>query len=123
MDADLLELGRRAPLVGVLGVLSDPARGDQPHRSRGSGLRRRRNRSAFARSRKLPADEGGWVLLEELPGARSLSAWWGKFWRPVIQFAEVSAGSFSDFAEPGYAKTVYDLSVRPIDGGTRSLLS
>jgi hypothetical protein len=29
----------------------------------------------------------------------------GKFWRPVIQYAEVTAESFRDFAEPGYAKT------------------
>jgi hypothetical protein len=40
----------------------------------------------------------------------------------VIPFAEVSAERFSDFAEPGYAKTVYDLSIRRLNGG-KSLLS
>jgi len=40
----------------------------------------------------------------------------------VIQYAHVSADSFSDFDEPGYAKTIYDLSVRPLPDG-RSLLS
>jgi len=32
----------------------------------------------------------------------------------VIEYAGVSAEEFSDFAEPGYAKTVYALSVRPL---------
>ena len=40
----------------------------------------------------------------------------------MIQYAPVSAYRFSDFDEPGYAKTIYDLSVRPLPDG-RSLLS
>jgi hypothetical protein len=40
----------------------------------------------------------------------------------VIQYRQVAADGFRDFDEPGYAKTIYDLSVRPLpDGG--SLLS
>jgi hypothetical protein len=39
----------------------------------------------------------------------------GKFWRPVIQYADVEAEDFRDFAEPGYAKTVYELSARRLD--------
>jgi hypothetical protein len=46
----------------------------------------------------------------------------GKFWRPVIEYAEVSPESFRDFAEPGYAKTVYSLSVRALEK-QRTLLS
>jgi len=46
----------------------------------------------------------------------------GKFWRPVIEFAKVPAERFRDFAEPGYAKTVYALSVRPL-AEQRTLLS
>ena len=46
----------------------------------------------------------------------------GKFWRPVIEFAEVTAEQFREFAEPGYAKTIYALSVRPLNGH-RTLLS
>ena len=46
----------------------------------------------------------------------------GKFWRPVIPFVRVGADAFRDFAEPGYAKTVYQLSVRPQQDG-RTLLS
>lgn len=40
----------------------------------------------------------------------------------MIEFADVSAEEFRDFAQPGHAKTVYDLAVSPLDGG-RTLLS
>jgi hypothetical protein len=47
----------------------------------------------------------------------------GKFWRPVIEFASVSsAAEFRSFAEPGFAKTIYALSVRAL-GPERTLLS
>jgi hypothetical protein len=32
----------------------------------------------------------------------------------VIEFAKVTPAAFRDFAEPGYAKTIYSLSVRPL---------
>ena len=40
----------------------------------------------------------------------------------MIQYAQFSADRFAGFDEPGYAKTVYDLSVRPLLEG-RSMLS
>jgi hypothetical protein len=41
----------------------------------------------------------------------------------VIEFARItSADEFRDFDEPGFAKTVYDLSVREV-GANRTLLS
>jgi hypothetical protein len=46
----------------------------------------------------------------------------GKFWRPVIVYAEVEADGFRDFDEPSYAKTVYSLSARPLEAN-RTLLS
>jgi hypothetical protein len=46
----------------------------------------------------------------------------GKFWLPVIAFAKVAAEGFRDFAEPGYAKTIYSLSVRAVEPN-RTLLS
>jgi hypothetical protein len=46
----------------------------------------------------------------------------GSSGRPVIQFAKVPADRFGEFAEPGYAKTVYSLSVRALDEH-RTLLS
>jgi hypothetical protein len=46
----------------------------------------------------------------------------GKFWRPVISYAQVTADQFRGFAEPGYAKTIYSLSVTELDA-KRTLLS
>ncbi|MDP9255524.1 MAG: hypothetical protein M3Q31_03070 [Actinomycetota bacterium] len=40
----------------------------------------------------------------------------------MIPYAAVAAEQFRDFAEAGYAKTVYSLSVRPLEAGG-SLLS
>ena len=40
----------------------------------------------------------------------------------MIAFADVEAEHFRDFAEPGFAKTVYELSVRGLDDG-RTLLT
>ena len=42
----------------------------------------------------------------------------GKFWRPAIEYAQVSAADFRDVAEPSYAKTVYELAARPLEEGT-----
>jgi hypothetical protein len=67
---------------------------------------------------------GGWVLLGELPNDEIALGLVGKFWRPVIEYAHVEAGGFRDFAEPGFAKTVYSLSVHGDEGDpTRTMLS
>ena len=66
--------------------------------------------------------QGGWVLLGERPGAEIALGLVGKFWLPVITYREVNADAFPTFAEPGFAKTIYALSVRPIDA-ERSLLT
>ena len=44
---------------------------------------------------------GGWILLGEHPGRELALGLVGKFWRPVIQYADVTAGDFTAFAEPG----------------------
>jgi hypothetical protein len=62
------------------------------------------------------------ALLGERRGGELALGLAGKFWRPVIEYAHVPAERFRDFGEPGYAKTIYALSVRPLAGG-RSLLS
>ena len=40
----------------------------------------------------------------------------------MIRYAAVDPEGFRTFAEPGYAKTVYALAVRPLDGD-RTMLS
>jgi hypothetical protein len=71
----------------------------------------------------IPMYEGGWILLGERPGEEIALGLVGKFWRPVIEFARIgSATEFRDFDEPGFAKTVYDLSAREL-ASNRTLLS
>jgi hypothetical protein len=54
------------------------------------------------------------VLLGERDGEELALGLVGKFWRPVIEYAQVDAQGFRDFSEPGYAKTIYALGIRPI---------
>lgn len=114
LEADLIDVGRKRPLAAVLGALrmvpdtlSHVLHGELP--------------KAPARMRlgdlpQLPMQNGGWVLLGERANEEIALGLVGKFWRPVIAFKNVSAQDFKAFAEPGYAKTVYALSVRAIDG-------
>jgi hypothetical protein len=122
MNVDLIEVGRKRPIVAVLGalrllpdIISHLLHGEPPPRQ-----------PEHLRLRDLttiPPDQGGWVLLgvrEQDEIALGLA---GKFWRPVIEFAPVaSAAAFRDFARPGFAKTIYALSVRSIDA-RRTLLT
>ena len=121
MEVDLIEVGRKRPLVGVLGairmlpdIVSQMLHGELPQRPP-AHLRLRDTTS-------IAPDEGGWALLGERPRDEIALGLVGKFWRPVIEFAKVRPEQFRDFAEPGYAKTVYSLSVRAL-GDDRTLLS
>jgi hypothetical protein len=121
IEVDLIEVGRRRPLVAVLGALralpdivSHVLHGEPPV-SAPEQLRLRD-------TAQLPPGDGGWVLLGERPQQEIALALVGKFWRPVIPFASVTADEFRGFSEPGFAKTVYSLSVRALDGH-RTLLT
>lgn len=121
LEIDLIEVGRRRPLIAVLGALrslpdivSHLLHGEAPPQA----PRRLRLRDTAT----MPAEKGGWVLLGERPRDEIALGLVGKFWRPVIAFTQVSPDQFRDFAEPGYAKTVYSLSVRALDQH-RTLLS
>ena len=114
MEVDLIEVGRKRPLVGVLGairvlpdIVSQMLHGELPQRPP-QHLRLRDTTD-------IAVDKGGWVLLGERPRDEIALGLVGRFWRPVIEFASVTAEQFRDFAEPGYAKTIYALSVRSID--------
>ena len=121
MDVDLIDVGRKRPLVGILGairmlpdIVSHILHGEPPQRPP-EHLRLRD-------MAQLPLDEGGWVLLGERPRDEIALGLVGKFWRPVIDFAKAPADVFREFAKPGFAKTIYSLSVRPL-GPHRTLLS
>jgi hypothetical protein len=121
MSVDLIEVGRRRPLVGVLGtvrmlpdLVNRLLHGERP--TQPAHLRLRDLTS-------LPLGQGGWVLLECREQDEIALGLVGKFWKPVIEFAEVSsADGFRAFAQSGFAKTVYALSVRAIDQN-RTLLA
>jgi hypothetical protein len=122
LDVDLLKLGREAPLVGMLGalrmlpeVIGHLLHGERPAKPPQS-MRLRDLPS-------IPMYEGGWVLLDERQGERIALGLIGKFWRPVIEFAPIAnADEFREFDEPGFARTVYELSVRAL-GPNRTLMS
>lgn len=112
IEADLIEVGRRRPLVGLLGavrVLPDLAwqglHGEHPPAAP--------QRLTLRGTTELPMSGGGWVLLGERPPEEIALGLVGKFWRPVIEYAEADASAFKDFAEPGFGKTVYVLGTSP----------
>ena len=115
MDVDLIDVGRRRPLVGFLGALRSLP-DIVGHVLHGEGVPRPPEWLRLRDLSELPMNEGGWVLLAERPHDEIGLGLVGKFWRPVIEFATVpSAEAFRAFDEPGFAKTVYSLSVRTID--------
>ena len=121
LDADLIEVGRRKPVAGALGamrMLPEVAarlvrHEEMPPRPESLRLGQIDGPGAAA---------GSWIQLAQRDGQELALGLVGKFWRPVIEYADVSAEDFRDFAEPGWAKTVYDLGVRPL-AGQRSLLT
>jgi len=117
LEADLIELGRRTPLVGVLGAIrllpelvAHLLHGERPPKA--PETMRLRDMA------ELPRAQSGWIPLGERPGEQLALGLVGKFWRPVIEYADVSAEDFRDFSQLGYAKTVYQLTARPLNDGT-----
>ena len=122
MDVDLIALGRRHPLAGLLGavrllpeMIGHLLHGEPPP----AAPKHMRLRDTTT----MPASSGGWILLGERSGEEIALGLVGKFWQPVIEYAHVTAEDFSAFSEPGYAKTVYALAVRPPESGEGTLLS
>jgi hypothetical protein len=120
MEVDLIAVGRRRPIVSLLGALralpdivSHLLHGEPPPHAPKQRLRD---------TTQIPLGERGWVLLGERAEDEMALGLVGKFWRPVIAFAKVTPAEFRNFSEPGFAKTVYSLSVRTLDD-RRTLLS
>jgi hypothetical protein len=99
MHVDLIEVGRRRPLVAVLGAL--PALPDiVSHLLHGESPPQAATHLCLRDTTKIPASDGGWILLGERPRDEIALGLVGKFWRPVIAFAKVGPEGFRDFAEP-----------------------
>jgi hypothetical protein len=119
MDADLIEVGRERPLVALLGAVRMlPDLVWQRLHGEHSGMP---EQLTLRDTTKLPMSGGGWVLLGERPPDEIALGLVGKFWRPVIEFADVEANAFKDWAEPGFAKTIYALGTRRLDDETTLL--
>jgi hypothetical protein len=114
LETDLVEVARKKPLVGALGalrglpdVLGSLLHGERPPKPPAS--------MRLKDLVDLPMNKGGWLLLGERPNEELALGLVGRFWQPIITFAEVSAAEFARFNEPNYAKTVYSLSVTAVD--------
>lgn len=69
------------------------------------------------------ANDSAWMILAERAGEEFVAGAVGRFWESGYGWRDdVEPEDFAAFSEPGYAKTVIGLSVRPY-GSTRSLLS
>jgi hypothetical protein len=121
VDADLMEVGRRRRLVGILGFARiAPALAARV--LRGEDLPKRPPSLRLEETTKSSAVDGGWVLLGKRENQELALGLVGKFWRPVIEYAEIEAEEFPSFSEPGWAKTVYDLRVSQL-GERRTLVT
>ena len=117
MEVDLIDVGRQRRAVGMLAALR--ALPELVTRLiHGESLPHAPERLRLRDSATIPPALGGWVLLGERPGEEIALGLAGKFWLPVIEFVPVTREGFRDFAQPGYAKTVYALSVRPLASAT-----
>jgi len=122
MNVDLIDVGRKRPLVAVLSALR--ALPDVGHHLLHGELPPRQPQHLGLRDlTTIPLRQGGWVLVGLREQDEIALGLVGKFWRPVIEFGRVSSPvEFRDFCEPGFAKTIYALSVRPL-GPRRTLLT
>lgn len=120
MAVDLIELGRNRPLIGMLGALRLLPE-MLSHALYGEALERPPQRMRLIDTADHPPDEGGWILLAHEPGTAIALGLVGRFWRPVIEYAQAGADEFTAFDEPNYAKTIYALDVTPLPGD-RTLL-
>lgn len=115
MEVDLIDVGRKRPWVAVLGALrilpdivSHLLHGELPDHPP-EHLR-------LSQLATLPPDQGGWVLLGRHEEDEIALGLVGKFWKPVIEYGRPSSlAEFIAFSEPGFAKTIYALSVRALE--------
>jgi hypothetical protein len=69
-----------------------------------------------------PSALPGWLLLGEVPGREVAFGAVGTLWKAHIEWLDVSADTFADFAEAGWGKIACHLLVRP-DGPGRTVLT
>ncbi len=110
LEADLMKVASGRPMVAALGfirLLPELATRVLHHQE----LPQRPDELKLCDLHDLPADQGGWIELGQVPERELALGLVGKFWKPAIEYTEVTADDFYEFSEPGWAKTVYDLRV------------
>lgn len=116
LAADLMEVGRKHPLSAALGaarvlpeLLVGLVHGETPDAPP----------DAIRLGDLTDAESGAgtWVKLGERPGSELALGLVGKFWKPVIEYRAVAAADFTEFSEPGFAKTVYAFKLSPAGEG------
>jgi hypothetical protein len=60
--------------------------------------------------------QGGFAVLADRPDELVVGGV-GRFWKPSGDVRRVSAADFAAFAEPGYAKTAFNMHAQPAPGG------
>jgi hypothetical protein len=103
MEVDLIDIAKRKPLIGFLGALRalpDVAL----HLIHGEGPPKAPERMRLRDLTKVAPTEGGWILLGERENEVAFGLV-GKFWRPVIEFADVSAEAFEASPSPASPST------------------
>ena len=99
MNVDLIEVGRRRPLVAALGALRSLPDAIA-HLVQGHAPPAPPRHLRFCDIPTLPPDQGGWVLLGARPREEMALGLVGKFWRPVIVFAKVAPEAFRTLTNP-----------------------
>jgi hypothetical protein len=62
---------------------------------------------------------GGFILLNEVPDQELSVGAIGKIWRPAISFNKIEASEYADFHKSGFAKVAWNLRCEPrVSGGT-----
>lgn len=89
------------------------------------GLPARLAHEAPAPPPRLVLGEGdelpGWVVLGEQPDRELVFGAVGKFWQPNIEWHDLDAEAFPEFAEPGWGKIAANFSVLPYGEGSTLL--
>ena len=94
VSADLMEVGRRRPMVAVLGfsrLLPELA----SHLLHGEGIPDQPEHLRLKETTQSPAIDGGWMLLGEREPEELALGLVGKFWRPVIEYAALEPSEFT----------------------------
>lgn len=117
LDTDLLEVGRKHKAVAGLSIIralpeiaAGLVHGELPEKMPDS--------IRLGDMTDDASGDGTWVKLGAREEQELAFGLVGKLWKPVIEYARVPADEFTSFNEPGWAKTIYAFTLKPVWDGT-----